>query len=699
MKAKLFAKLFKAMSACALAASLGAASAASVAWADDAIDTKVSGTDHYGAVEENGQIDSLLVQANQGTQLFVSVFCGKQPVIKDFKQPVNAANGEPELIRLSAAGVDLGKLDAYTIEVKEGSPNGNVVYTGSFQPVYGSMDGAKTLIGVRTLATDGSEQTRAFEAPATFYYDGGSYQLTSQQPDSEGVYRYKRFDAAQSVTGRIVYVDQAGVQIRETPIDGITADKPTLVTLPTLIEKLSDDNKTTTYYRVVSATRTLQVSYPGQTEFVVRCVQMNFGESSVGTQSSYVAKIDYYDTTNAQPGEEGELIMSDTLTVTKDFIYTVPQEFSQMRTMSNADGSDAHQAMVTYGLCANQDSSAVAGNGKITINAEEPYGVTSESEGEKHFRVNYQVENNPDVTSRVDYVVRYINAAPNSSTSGSVLGTQEVTVTREEGVKAIQPEPSFTVDGVKLLPYGTKFEVKFSTTANPVYDIYYVPEGYTAVDSYEVTVNYQDIATGKVLQTAKATIEPTAAGEVLIGPAPETIQFDGVNYVRLDGQDQAISHQYFTPARVYTIYYRDSRDTQYGNTVIRRTVTRYIDDATGAVQPGTEPAAGQQDGTAQASLTDAGNQLSAVDDGAGTGALLNNEGVDSASVRELNDEATPLAQYKAQADGADGESALSGSLSAGAIAGIAAGVLAVAGGLFLFFYLRKRRTSEEEARS
>ncbi|WP_165171398.1 hypothetical protein [Adlercreutzia sp. ZJ242] len=685
-------RFLTALAACALAMSLMAPVAA---WADEgSSEINVSGADHYGAVDKNGNIDVLMVTADAGTELYVSVEYGGKTILKDFQHVVSSekAAGEPELIMLSSKGINLDHLDRYMLTVKAGSPNSDPCYTGKFQPVYGSMDGDQVLIGVRTLAADGSEDAREFTPSSTFFCNGSDYKLAEcAQPGEDGVYRYERFSASESIAGRIVYVDQNGAQIRETPIDGISPDAATTVKLPTLVERVTSEGKTI-FYRVVHPGNTLTVAYPGQTEFTVHCKQMTFELEQGEAANQFLAVIEYYDTTTAGESGEGALLMTDQLSVTKDFVYTVPTQFSQMRAVGEGDAR--HNVMLTYGLCGDQPSSAVLGNGKLTINAEVPYGFDEarSSDNVKYYRVNYQVVNDPEKNAHVTYTVRYINAAESTSSAGTVLKTQEVTVTREQPTVSFEPEASIEVEGVTLVPYGSKFELKYSTTASPVYDIYYVPKDYTPKDSYEVTVNYVNIANDDVLQTGKVTIDPTVAGEMLIGPAPETIQVDGNNYVRLDGQSEAFLHSYFTPARTYTVYYRDSRDTQYGNTVVRNTVVRYIDE--GVVNDGAADDGAADGGTttAQASLAAAGGQLSAVDDGTGAGVLLNNEGVDTATERELLDDSTPLAQGLAKSqEGAAGIP----------IADISAGVLlAAAAALGLFFWLRKRGNREKsEARS
>lgn len=441
-----------------------------------------------------------------------------------------------------------------------------------------------------------------------------------------------------------------------------------------MIEDLTE--KGTVCYRVVHPNgNTIEVSYPGQTEFVVHCKQMTFAEQP-GSHDAYVAKIEYYDTTNSK---KPKLLMTDTLSVTKDFVYTVPMQFSQMRSVG--EGTNEHEVMYTYSLSGNQDSAALSGNGALALDAEAPYGMEDKSDDHtKYFQVNYTA-NNPEKEACVTYTVRFINAAEHSAENGKILGTDTVPVTKEQGSFQYTNQPAeITVGDVTYVPYGKEFTLKYSTQASPVYDIYYVPKGYTPHDSYDVTVNYVNVANNEVLQTGKVHIDPTVSGETVIGPAPEKLEVNGVNYLRLDGQSQPFLHTYFTPARTYTVYYRDSRDQQYGNTVIRRTVVRTVDND----EDGTGGTGANGDGAttpAWATLSENGGELSSVDNGTGDGALLNNEGVDTATERELNDDSTPLAQSASKNQA--GLLAQPAVLAGGVIA-----LLALAVGLY--FFLRKR---------
>lgn len=206
--------------ACVLVASL---MVTTPAWADENKQTiSVSGTDHYGVVDAEGRIDVLLATAPSDTKVYVTVKYGKQAVLKDFEQSV--ASTEPELIMLSAKAVDLKHLNKYTITVKDARGDaGAVLYEGKLQGVYGTMHNTaqntnkKVLIGVRTLAVNGTEDGRTFQAPSTFYYDDSNYQLSQDKPNKDGVYQYEQYDAANTVTGKITYVDQDGTIIREPP--------------------------------------------------------------------------------------------------------------------------------------------------------------------------------------------------------------------------------------------------------------------------------------------------------------------------------------------------------------------------------------------------------------------------------------------------------------------------------------------------
>lgn len=89
--------------------------------------------------------------------------------------------------------------------------------------------------------------------------------------------------------------------------------------------------------------------------------------------------------------------------------------------------------------------------------------------------------------------------------------------------------------------------------------VYYVPKDYTPGDTYDITVQYMNIANSQILRSETITIDPETNDFVNI-LGEERFSLGDDTYVRLAGQETAIRHAYFSPARTYTIYYRDVND-------------------------------------------------------------------------------------------------------------------------------------------
>ena len=114
--------------------------------------------------------------------------------------------------------------------------------------------------------------------------------------------------------------------------------------------------------------------------------------------------------------------------------------------------------------------------------------------------------------------------------------------------------------------------------------VYYVPEDYTPGDTYDITVQYMNIANSQILRSETITIDPETNDFVNI-LGEEQFALGDDTYVRLAGQETAIRHAYFSPARTYTIYYRDVNDELSAQITIRR--TQIVDTERVVTVPGT----------------------------------------------------------------------------------------------------------------
>lgn len=229
--------------------------------------------------------------------------------------------------------------------------------------------------------------------------------------------------------------------------------------------------------------------------------------------------------------------------------------------------------------------------------------------------------------------------------------------------------------------------------------VYYVSKDYTPGDTYDITVQYMNIANSQILRSETITVDPETNDFVNI-LGEERFSLGDDTYVRLAGQETAIRHAYFSPARTYTIYYRDVNDELSSQITIRR--TQIIDTERVVTVPGTTvmtaapvaaaaPAAAPADAAAPAT----------VDAGVGTGdaaAVINDDdnnplatlgGQDTGTERAIVDDENPLYSGLAQ------DVATSGSGMALAVA--TGAVVLVAAGLGLYWWMRRRKKNEQTA--
>lgn len=657
--------------------------ATSAAWADDSANApKVSGANYYvenvGSIGPDEKIDVLAVSGAPDGEIYLTLKMDGRIVADHFKQPLSdAAGSEVAVVSLNVPNLTEANVDSFSVVAH--NANGDQLYAGDLKPVYAQLgdgdSGSKQLIGVQTLA---SGESRTFSAPASLYCNNQRYVLKNAAGSEEdGVYQYEADSSgASAITGHVTYVDHEGNTLLSEEIANITTGSSKDYAVRSLIQKGSDG--TSAYYRSLYPSNTIKVTYPGQTEFVITCMPVTFTAPDPST-NFYQAKIEYYDVTN------GKVIMTDLVNVTKKHLYTVPAAFSQQAKLG-----EGHSVMMSYSLApsSQQEATNLAYD---VLTLDYPNATVKKPGDAVTYRVNYTAVN-PEDTACVEYTLRFVNASQNADGALSLLKDDEkVSVLKTQGLVSHPVPESIEQDGVKYVPFaGNAVKLEFSTTANPVKNVYYVPEGYSVQDSYDITVNYVNVADGSVLSTESFTIDPTSREEVEIPCGPEKFTQTGITYVRLDGQSQPWFHAYFNPTRTYTVYYRDSRDTQYANTVIRRTVIREI-AAPAAPADANADGTNAADGTAgagdttQVALAAQGDTLSAVDAGAGDGLLLNSDGVDTTTAREINDDTTPLGQFAAEQNQpeATGPSA---PLIAGLVA-LAAVVVAAA----VFFVLRSKR--------
>ena len=88
--------------------------------------------------------------------------------------------------------------------------------------------------------------------------------------------------------------------------------------------------------------------------------------------------------------------------------------------------------------------------------------------------------------------------------------------------------------------------------------VYYNPKGYTAPKSYTVEVQYKNIATDETIASQK--IEINKKDEDTTIDIVKELTVNQQQYVLVNGQSITINHSFYSPRRIYTIYYRNVND-------------------------------------------------------------------------------------------------------------------------------------------
>lgn len=632
-------------------------------------DVSVQGTDYYGNGEVTEKIDVLSVEGLSQNKVYVQVqmnghtIADRLEAMTDNSQGGSTADGTQRggVVSLDIDGLNLDGSVTYTVKAFADRDETDLLYEGTIYGVYAVLDnGTEKLIGAHTGASDAI----AYKPAEKMYVNGTSYELESSTPAIKGTkiaYSYKSYVEAETATGTITYVDVKGNIIDTTTVPGVSSSESKTVDIPAVVTK--DVDGTTYYFRTVFFRNSLTLTNPGQLNYTITCKLM--GDSAQSQSGYYTARIKGTD-------QDGNSVFSDSVTVSGKYAYTLPDTIYKL-----VDG----KTMTTYKL-----------NGSSVLNFDAATdGVTT---GSKDIDVTYTRQDNTTETTVRFNLVNGIKTAGESDRYITVNGKTYI----EETVNASNPTasaPATITDDA-----GNKYTLTTSSLANsytfasnayPVMNVYYLPEGYTpSSNTRTITVNYVNFLTNKVIKSQSFTSGEQDNTDYTF-TSEEKFSQDGVNYVRLDGQDAPIVHSYYSLIDTYTVYYRDVNDTLSSGTVINTMRVVYTDGSQGTAATG-----GTGTGTTAADGTQAG-RLNAdgtynVLDGEGNNQTLTNEaGVDSNTER-IDDNETPLASG---ADGGDATAAAESSTPWGLIAG---GVLAAlaAAGIIVFFV--KRRNNDNNNR-
>jgi hypothetical protein len=108
---------------------------------------------------------------------------------------------------------------------------------------------------------------------------------------------------------------------------------------------------------------------------------------------------------------------------------------------------------------------------------------------------------------------------------------------------------------------------EYADTNHTTY-IYYDPEGYnnsSEVKTKDINIQYVDIANGNVIQSITQQVSSDADTKLSF---PDSIDANGIHYLRVAGQVASVDYNYYSPKEIYTVYYYDENNTEFRTSVI-----------------------------------------------------------------------------------------------------------------------------------
>lgn len=241
---------------------------------------------------------------------------------------------------------------------------------------------------------------------------------------------------------------------------------------------------------------------------------------------------------------------------TKNINYTTVAKGAKTVTVNYVDTLDAvlytETKVLNYGDTAVISAPATYekdGSNYVLKNAAS-HDVTYEN-AQSVYTFEY-VKQNPAAQTPYDITVKLV------AENGTVLHTMKASV--DVGGQATVTAPATYVVGMKLyaLAEGQNATIvrDYASTDPKEYTVQYVLSGETAAE--QVTINFVDQATGNVLDTLYATVEPDGAPFTYDISSKNYIVSAGTTYQVLAGQGNSkgkIVHAYGDATKVYTLYY------------------------------------------------------------------------------------------------------------------------------------------------
>ena len=522
--------------------------------------------------------------------------------------------------------------------------------------VYANLGGGKTqLIG---SCTEGA----TFTAPEKIQVGSTAYKLKGKSANDSYSYDYEAYDPGSTVDGVIRYVNVNPSEGENpmldyyTPIPGLKKGESRTVAIPKTITDNGAIYSTQSFMTEVTA------QYPANTSFTIPVIKM--GEAVDTVPHAVIIEM--------KAG--GEVIATDGVMVKSNVLYTAPT------TIYKTQPAGENGTQVFAYTLAQESPIALAPNG------------SSDSE-----TVTIQYERQDLDTAEIEVTFNQIDGQERTTSAARKLGSVTKTVTGSN--------PTVTAEGIEapegyvLVGSASDYSYDLSSNMIPVVDVYYVPSNYQAPGSYDVTVNYVNFYDRSIIDSETFESKADSTGDVQF-TAPEKFSKGGVNWVRLAGQEEPISHNYYSHNKTYTVYYRDKSQTLESAPTITQVRTLYQNQQVTT----TTTAAGTATGTAAGTTaTDANAATTAttlrddtnynVPNGQGVNPTATAQDGRTATQERIEDEAVALSDGRDEATSAtqtaqnlpDWAIPLIGVLAAAAIAGAAA------------FFVSRRRNEENKA--
>lgn len=502
---------------------------------------------------------------------------------------------------------DPNNFPAYTVKVFDAKRGGDPLYAGTICPIYAKLvndpavpnEDEWKVLGIRTIDPKNDKFAETVGAGASYYKNlTGDIPIVFQsaettkdgEPKAEVqaadtthgqrlVVTYEQVDAA-AISGAVKYVDVDGNIIETEIVENLGEGKEVAIK-KSFFKTTTDEagQETTHYYRVIQRlTGSTIMLTPEQATKQIRVMEVKNTEAG-----AYQVTINYVD-------DNGNTLWTDSVDVKgKGYQYTLPNSFSMSAVTNAADAPttdrDKGQWGVNYYTLDSWTIETNATDDNVAIgarSAETQQGnpVVAFEAGEypagRTVTAKYVSQ---ATTKKVNLTVMEINGE-----TGALIDKIHYEVTPEQ-TATYTPAPK---NG--LVPWSGNMEPityaweDLEKGTDVLQYVYYVPEDYTPGDTYDITVQYMNIANSQILRSETITIDPETNDFVNI-LGEEQFALGDDTYVRLAGQETAIRHAYFSPARTYTIYYRDVNDELSAQITIRR--TQIVDTERVVTVPGT----------------------------------------------------------------------------------------------------------------